>query len=249
MHHEVLNSPFHISKPNHSTASFSITDQRSAGPKLRRLLFLSALLCVSAATTKAEARPRYNPALTEWQVGCGDPVMRPCVGISALPTGNNVAGVRRSLNPKIAAHGQAPFWQGRRGSKSSAAFSSAPRLVRPRSERPTPVRVGGIVSPLAAKVREISSSCGSSIVSGVRHTRIADTRRRSLHASGQAVDMKGNPRCIYQHLARWSGGYSTDYGRVQHVHISYSGGGREWGLRFAHRAHHHRARYAHLQNR
>jgi hypothetical protein len=249
MNHEAINSRFHISKSNHSTATFFITGERPAGAKAKGLLFLSAVLCAWAATTKAEARPRYFPAQTESQAGCSEPVMRPCVGMSALPTGNNAAGVRRSPNPNIAAHGQAPSWQARQGGESSAAFSSGPRLARPQSERPKPVRVGGIVSPLAAKIREISSSCGSSIVSGVRHTRIANTRATSLHASGQAVDMKGNPRCIYQHLAGWPGGYSTDYGRVQHVHISYSGGGREWGLRFAHRAHHHRARYAHLQNR
>jgi hypothetical protein len=105
-------------------------------------------------------------------------------------------------------------------------------------------RGGAIVSALAAKVREISSSCGSSVISSVRHTHIANTRTMSLHASGQAVDMKGNPRCIYQHLSGWPGGYSTDYGRVQHVHISYSAGGREWGIRFAHGGH-HRFAYAH----
>jgi hypothetical protein len=249
MNHEAFNSHFHTSNPNHSTANFFITDERSAGVKVKRLLLLSALLCVWAATTKAEARPPHNPVQTESQVGCSEPVMRPCVGMSALPTGSNVAGVRRSSNPNIAAYGQAPSWQGRQGGESLAAVSKAPRVVRPRSERPSRVRGGGIVSPLAAKIREISSSCGSSVVSGVRHTRIENTRTTSLHASGQAVDMKGNPKCIYQHLAGWPGGYSTDYGRVQHVHISYSGGGREWGLRFAHGAHHHRARYAHLQNR
>jgi len=249
MNHETIKSDFHISKSNHSTASFFITDERSAGVKVKGLLLWSALPCAWGATTKAEARPRYSLEQTESHAGCSDPVMRPCAAMSALPTGSNIAGIRRSPNPYIAAYGQAPSWQGWRGGESSAAFSTAPRLARPQSDRRNPVRVGGIVSPLAAKVREISSSCGSSIISGVRHTRIANTRTTSLHASGQAVDMRGNPRCIYQHLAGWAGGYSTDYGRVQHVHISYSGGGREWGLRFAHGTHHHRARYAHLQNR
>jgi hypothetical protein len=118
--------------------------------------------------------------------------------------------------------------------------------ARPRyyAAPPTLHRGGAIVSALAAKVREISSSCGSSVVSGLRHTHIANTRTMSLHATGQAVDMRGNPRCIYQHLSGWPGGYSTDYGRVQHVHISYSAGGREWGIRFAHGGH-HRLGYAH----
>jgi len=98
----------------------------------------------------------------------------------------------------------------------------------------------GVYGPLAAKAREIASACGSRVISGVRHTRVAGTRRMSLHASGRAVDMAGNPSCIYAHLHGWSGGYSTDYGRVRHVHISL--GGREDGVRFAHRV--GRVRYA-----
>lgn len=92
----------------------------------------------------------------------------------------------------------------------------------------------GVYGPLAAKASEIVSACGSRVVSGVRHTRVAGTRRWSLHASGHAVDMQGNPGCIYAHLRGWPGGYSVDYGRVRHVHISL--GGREDGARFAHRS-------------
>lgn len=102
----------------------------------------------------------------------------------------------------------------------------------------------GIINPLASKVEEIRAGCGSTIVSAVRHTRIAGTRRMSLHASGRAVDMSGNPGCIYAHLRSWPGGYSTDYGRMRHVHISY--GGYEMGLRFRHGGggyRHHRHRY------
>lgn len=102
----------------------------------------------------------------------------------------------------------------------------------------------GLVAPLAAKVAEIQSACGSKLISGVRHTYIRGTRRISLHASGKAADMQGNPSCIYQHLSGWPGGYSTDYGRVRHVHISYDeAGGREWGYRFAHGGG-HKHRYA-----
>lgn len=54
----------------------------------------------------------------------------------------------------------------------------------------------------------------------------------SLHAAGKAVDMTGNSSCIYSKLRGWPGGYSIDYGRVRHVHISL--GGREDGIRFAH---------------
>lgn len=94
-------------------------------------------------------------------------------------------------------------------------------------------RIAGVYGPLAMKAREIESACGSHVLSGLRHTRVAGTHRMSLHASGHAVDMAGNPGCIYAHLRGWSGGYSTDYARVHHIHISL--GGREDGIRFAHR--------------
>lgn len=102
----------------------------------------------------------------------------------------------------------------------------------------------GVIPPLAAKAREIMASCGSRVVSGVRHTRVAGSGRMSLHASGRAVDLQGNPGCIYAHLRGWPGGYSTDYATApggRHVHVSL--GGREDGLRFAHH-HSRRVRYA-----
>lgn len=93
--------------------------------------------------------------------------------------------------------------------------------------------LSGVYGPLAAKAMEIEAACGSRVISGVRRgARVAGTRRLSLHHSGHAVDMAGNPRCIYAHLKGFVGGYSTDYGRVSHVHISL--GGREDGVRFAH---------------
>lgn len=96
----------------------------------------------------------------------------------------------------------------------------------------------GIVPGLASKVAQIQASCpGANVISTVRHTRIAGTRRLSLHATGEAVDMRGNPSCIYSQLRDWPGGYSTDYGRARHVHISLSSSGREMGLRFAHGGH------------
>ena len=113
--------------------------------------------------------------------------------------------------------------------------------------------LSGVSAPLAAKAREIVSACGSTIISGYRHTHVAHSGRMSLHASGRAVDIRGNPSCIYAQLKGWPGGYSTDYGRVQHVHISL--GGSEDGLRFTHggghtrfaHSHHHRhRRYAAL---
>lgn len=100
--------------------------------------------------------------------------------------------------------------------------------------------LAGVDATLAAKAREIAATCGARVVSGVRHTYVAGTRRLSLHASGRAVDMAGNPACIYRMLAGWPGGYSTDYGSARHVHFSLHG--REDGLRFAH--HFGRSRYA-----
>lgn len=110
--------------------------------------------------------------------------------------------------------------------------------------------MAGIVAPLAAKVRSIQASCGSAVISAVRHgARVRGSGRPSLHASGRAVDVRGNPSCIYANLKGWTnrgGGYSRDYSRVGHVHISY--GGREAGLVFAHYGH-RSSRYASRRHR
>lgn len=97
-------------------------------------------------------------------------------------------------------------------------------------------RISGIVAPLAAKVASIQSACpGTHVISGVRHTRIKGSRKMSLHAEGKAVDVVGPYACIYAELRDWPGGYSTDAGRVRHVHISYDvQNGREMGIRFVH---------------
>jgi hypothetical protein len=92
--------------------------------------------------------------------------------------------------------------------------------------------LAGVVGPLAAKARQIAASCGSRVVSAVR------AGGHSHHSTGHAVDLQGNPSCIYAMLRGWPGGVSTDYGSAPggpHVHVSYAPGGREWGLRFAHR--------------
>lgn len=109
-----------------------------------------------------------------------------------------------------------------------------------------------LVAPLAAKVAEIEGGCHSRLVSGLRHTLIAGTKILSLHASGKAADLAGDPGCIYAHLVSWPGGYSIDYARMRHVHISYDPFGREWGAHFRHggpryarrHRHHHLARAA-----
>lgn len=95
------------------------------------------------------------------------------------------------------------------------------------------VSLNGVHHELRSKVESILQACpGSKVISAIRHTRIRGTRHISLHASGRAVDMTGNAGCLYTQLKDWPGGYSTDYARMKHVHISI--GGPEHGLRFAH---------------
>lgn len=114
----------------------------------------------------------------------------------------------------------------------------APAFAVPDVSAPAPAGVftGGLVGPLQAKLASIQAACpGTHAISGIRHTRIRGTRVMSLHAQGKAVDVRGPYGCIYGQLKDWSGGYSTDAGRVAHIHISYDdAGGREMGLRFAH---------------
>ncbi len=108
-------------------------------------------------------------------------------------------------------------------------------------QHPRSVTLAGVVPELAIKVRAIVADCGSTVVSAV-----AGRGNRSNHPGGKAVDLTGNPRCIYAKLEAWPGGVSTDYHSVMcptrrgwqhcpHVHISYNPNGQEWGRRFAHR--------------
>lgn len=96
--------------------------------------------------------------------------------------------------------------------------------------------VSGLVPTLSAKLASIQAACpGTYAISGVRHARIAGTRTMSLHSQGKAIDVRGPYGCIYGQLQGWKGGYSTDSGRVAHIHISLDeAGGREMGLRFRH---------------
>ncbi|MBX9840376.1 MAG: hypothetical protein K2Z80_01060 [Xanthobacteraceae bacterium] len=94
------------------------------------------------------------------------------------------------------------------------------------------VSLAGVTPVLAAKARAIAAACGSSVISAV-----SSRGNRSNHPIGRAVDMRGNPSCIYAQLKGWPGGYSTDYRSAGHVHISYNPGGQEWGVRFAHGGH------------
>ena len=117
---------------------------------------------------------------------------------------------------------------------------------------PPELSSAALVGPLQSKLASIEAACpGTQAISTVRHTRIAGTRVMSLHAQGKAVDVRGPYGCIYGQLKDWTGGYSTDAGRMQHIHISYDdAGGREMGLRFAHgggRRHSWRNSYARMR--
>jgi hypothetical protein len=103
--------------------------------------------------------------------------------------------------------------------------------------------LSALTPTLAAKVAEINKTCGSKTISGYRPGAVvAGSGHPSLHSAypSKAADLQGNPSCIYGQLRGWKGGYSTDYNRVRHVHMSYSPpgsgylGGREWHARFRH---------------
>lgn len=151
-------------------------------------------------------------------------VTMPCIGVSV---------------------GSSPQPRNLRASYASASMSE-PIFAQPQ------MSMAGLVGPLQSKLASIEAACpGTQAISTVRHTLIAGTRVMSLHAQGKAVDVRGPYGCIYGQLRDWTGGYSTDAGRMQHIHISYDDtGGREMGLRFAHgggRRHSWRNAYARMR--
>lgn len=171
------------------------------------------------------------------------------VRVAQVPSANEVAQATRRKHPmkhkkprkRMKPGTIAPLTQARRN--IFRGFAEEIRNAGPSKS------LAGVVAPLAAKAREIQAVCGSRIISSVRHTYIAGTGGRlSLHASGRAIDIVGNPSCIYARLHGWPGGVSVDYGRVRHVHFSYAPGGPEWGRRFHHyrggRRHRHARRRA-----
>jgi hypothetical protein len=121
--------------------------------------------------------------------------------------------------------------------RSAYAQRKSGHAAKRRIAKGSGVSLAGVTPVLAAKARQIVASCGSTIVSAVSRRGI-----RSNHPIGRAVDIKGNPGCVYAQLKGWPGGYSTDYSAIGHVHISYNPGGQEWGLRFAHGTHGHGTR-------
>ncbi len=139
---------------------------------------------------------------------------------------------------------------------ANSSCLGSPTVIRAVTRAPMGYRLAlsrlsldGLPYQLTAKIQELESVCGSRVISAYRPgARVRGSGRLSLHGFHEAADLAGNPGCIYAHLQGWPGGYSTDYGRVRHVHISYSpSSGREMGARFAHYSghRHHHVRYAH----
>lgn len=203
---------------------------------------MGRLFCAVVATcvlcSVAEARTRAPVISPECNI------TMPCVGV----------GLGTDAQPKMRTASLDPGTDHSTPGYETPVEQETPRARAPDSEIGVSVSVSGLVSPLAAKLSSIEAACpGTHAISGIRHTRIAGTRRMSLHAQGKAVDVRGPYGCIYAQLKDWSGGYSTDAGRVRHIHISYDdAGGREMGLRFAHgggRRHHHAFRSAYARVR
>jgi hypothetical protein len=99
------------------------------------------------------------------------------------------------------------------------------------------ISLAGIVAPLKAKAQEIVRACGSKVVSAYRPGARIPSGQLSNHARHRAVDLRGNPSCIYARLRGWPGGVSIDYPRAPggpHVHVSYNRN-MEWRARFVHR--------------
>jgi hypothetical protein len=141
------------------------------------------------------------------------------------------------LNPR---HDRARFWIVFGVTLAIAILSIViGGALRPAAASPSrnSVSLDNIVAPLATKARAIMASCGAKVVSSVRIGARVFGGNASNHASGRAVDLQGNPKCIYAQLSDWPGGVSTDYWIAPggpHVHVSYNPGGMEWGLRFRH---------------
>ncbi|TKT72791.1 hypothetical protein YH63_015930 [Afipia massiliensis] len=196
---------------------------------------VTAVAALCALSSMAEARVR-TPAVSP---ECN--ITMPCIGVDnpiharqrSQRSQRNAAPAyftAESATPRLSRRQQRALERAQRN------VERAPRVAVERASHASEGYSAGLVGPLQAKLASIQAACpGTQAISGVRHTRIAGTRRMSLHSQGKAVDVRGPYGCIYAQLKGWSGGYSTDAGRAKHIHISYdAGGGREMGLRFAH---------------
>lgn len=92
------------------------------------------------------------------------------------------------------------------------------------------VSTSGVKSKLVRVMYYVSRRCsGVYAVSGIRRTRIPGGKR-SLHATGNALDFHANSYpCAYRALRSygWKDGMSRDGKRCNHIHISLPGSHRE----------------------
>ena len=197
-----------------------------------RVCVLACLVLPPAMITTAHARSRAPSLAPECNVSmaCEVPV---------------TSGAAKPRQQRALAHAQyAALQSADQPMREALAYAPASAPVEREDGRSGRTSMSGVVPALAAKIAQIQSACpGAHVISTIRHTRIRGSGRLSLHATGEAVDMRGNPSCVYAQLRDWPGGYSTDYGRAQHIHISLAANGREAGLRFAHgggKGHRHR---------
>ena len=130
------------------------------------------------------------------------------------------------------------------GIGSTIAFTAmfaAPGDQAEAGSRKRSVSLEGVTPILAAKAREIEATCGSVIISAIAKRPI-----RSNHPIGRAVDVEGNPGCVYALLKDLAG---------RLFHRLFSGASRPHqlqprrpgvGIRSAHGQHHdhHGVRHA-----
>jgi hypothetical protein len=77
--------------------------------------------------------------------------------------------------------------------------------------------LAGVVAPLAAKANELVDRCGSRVISGMRHTYVAGTRRISLHASG-TCGRHGGESLLHVRAAAQVAGRRVDRLRTGEAH-------------------------------
>jgi hypothetical protein len=204
---------------------------------------IAAAVVLAALAVSDPAAARHRGALAA-HPDCN--VLWPCEGVAPSPRGLRTAN-RANFGSAVQVYSPEPVRKGSPSPRNSRRLALAYAPPQSPVEAPgrSAGRLAGVLPALAAKVGEIVATCGSRVVSTVRRTFVAGTRTVSLHASGRAVDIAGNPGCAYSLLRGWPGGYSVDYAAVRHIHLSL--GGREDGVRFVHGGghRHHRHRHHH----
>ena len=212
----------------------------------RIILAAAAALCTITLTAPADARPRNAKAPQVIDVAAIPAY--PFVEATRERRRASRAPSRKRGTASMALHTPATDLSVPGPSQAALMGTSEPPKAAPatRTQDASAAcpRIGGstslarIVEPLKAKAEEIIAVCGSRVLSSDCRGGVTPN-----HRNHRAVDLKGNPRCMYALLKDWPGGVSTDYGSAPgtaHVHVSYCPpgsckGAYEWGLRFAHR--------------